>query len=59
MMDQEKVNKETNNKTCHYCGEVIYNALSDSSDSYMDCNGFWYCSYDKCYEESREVTSIF
>ena len=59
---KEKVKKEfkedKNNKICHYCGEMIHNVLSESSECYCDVNGFWYCSAEE-YEEYKTGFSFF
>lgn len=52
------LDKNANNKICHYCGEVIHNVMSDSSESYVDENGNWYCSQEE-YSEYHSVNSIF
>jgi len=58
VIDKEKAKEDKRNRVCHYCGEIIYNALSDSSDCYVDSNEFWYCSVEE-YAEYREVKSFF
>jgi len=64
MIDKKTDNKgkvfkeDKNNKICHYCGEIIYNVLSESSESYCDSNGYWYCNYDE-FLESQNGSSFF
>jgi hypothetical protein len=55
----KELKEDKNNRVCHYCGEIIFNALSDASECYVDANGNWYCSYEKCYQEYHEVKSFF
>ena len=60
--NKEKIKKEfkedKNNKICHYCGEIIYNVLSESSESYCDIHGNWYCNLEE-YEEYKSGSSFF
>ena len=58
MAELKNIEKVDNNRICHYCGAVIHNALSESSECYVDLHDLWYCSYEE-YVEYRDVESFF